>query len=298
MKIYSRLFISFILIVLVGSAVWPGPLAPEFRVIASRDRDFIERSGAATLEELLDTGIVRYFYAGGQTLLILVDGRPYATSTSDLDTLPLSAIERIELLSGESLGQYGGVAINGAINVIMRKDFDGVETRTLARLPSEDGGDGWQGSVFWGGQINDNGGRMSIGVDVLRREPIPSRSREFSRSVWKEGGSFSEAKNVSIGGNTLYLFDVQTSSYRTRSLGDCDPEKGYTGPLERPLAFAPPGDMGCGFAYGNIAWNTSEFEQRTAILTSRLRVGKIFTFLQTSDKVNHHSDMHPPLESS
>ncbi len=266
MKIFSRLLFSFLLIVLAGSAAWTGPLAPEFRVITSRDRDFIERSGAATLEELLDTGIVRYFYAGGQTLLILVDGRPYATSTSDLDTLPLSAIERIEVLSGETLGQYGGVAINGAINVIMRKDFDGVETRTLARVPSEDGGEGWQGSVFWGGKINDSGGHMSIGVDVLRREPIPSRSREFSRSVWKEGGTFSEAKNVSIGGNTLYLFDVQAGRYRTASLGDCETEKGYTGPLERALAFAPPGDKGCGFAYGNIAWNTSAFEQRTAII--------------------------------
>ena len=111
--------------------------------------------------------------------------------------LPLSAIERIELLSGEGLGQFGGVAVNGAINVVMRKDFDGIETRALTRMPGKDGGDGWQGSVFWGGPIG-GGGRMSIGVDVLRRQEIPSRSREFSRSVWQEGGSFSEARNVSV----------------------------------------------------------------------------------------------------
>ncbi len=196
MKSLSLLVFSSLLAVLAGSAVWPGPLAPEMRVVASRDRDFIERSGAQTLEELLDTGIVRYFYAGGQTLLILVDGRPYATSDSDLDALPLSAIERIDLLSGESLGRYGGIAVNGAINVVMRKDFDGVETRAVTRMPSKDGGDGLQGSVFWGGPIGKNGGRVSIGIDVLRRQRIPSRSREFSRSVWQEGGSFSESKNI------------------------------------------------------------------------------------------------------
>ncbi|MCY4099731.1 MAG: TonB-dependent receptor plug domain-containing protein, partial [Rhodobacteraceae bacterium] len=270
MKIYSQLLLTFLFLVFTGTTVWPDSLGPDVRIIAARDRDFIERSGAQTLEELLDTGIVRYFYAGGQTLLILVDGRPYATSTSDLDTLPLSAIERIELLSGEGLGQYGGIAINGAINVVMRKDFDGVETRTLTRIPGEDGGEGWQGSVFWGGPVNDNGGRMSIGVDILKREAIPSRSREFSRSEWTEGGSFSEAKNISIGGNTLFVFDVETATYRTLSLGDCNPKEGYAGPLERPSAFAPPGDKGCGFAYGNIAWNTPEFEQRTAIVNLEL----------------------------
>ncbi|MCY3725616.1 MAG: TonB-dependent receptor, partial [Rhodobacteraceae bacterium] len=226
----------------------------------------------ATLEELLNTGIVRYFYAGGQTLLILVDGRPFALSTSDLDSLPLSAIERIELLSGEGLGQFGGVAVNGAINVVMRKNFDGIETRTLTRVPSETGGESWQGSVFWGGQISENGGRMSIGVDVLKRQEIPSSSREYSRSTWKEGGSFSEAKNVSLGGNTLYVFDLNGSpaAIRVLPLGDCKTEDGYTGPLLRPPGASRAGDKGCGFAYGNIAWNTSEFEQRTAIINLEL----------------------------
>ena len=45
--------------VLGVSAVEAGSLAPGPRVIAERDRDFLERSGAQTIEELLDTGIVR-----------------------------------------------------------------------------------------------------------------------------------------------------------------------------------------------------------------------------------------------
>ena len=269
MKILSRLVFLSLLAVLAGSTTWSGPLAPEMRVVASRDRDFIERSGAQTLEELLDTGIVRYFYAGGQTLLVLVNGRPYTTTRSDLDSLPLSAIERVELLSGEGLGQFGGIAVNGAINVVMRKDFDGVETRALTRIPGKDGGDSWQGSISWGGPIGNDGGHMAIGVDVLRRQEIASRNREFSRSVWQEGGSFREAKNVSVGGNTLYVVDFENSVFqdiRTFPLGDCDPAKGYAGPLQDPPSSTVPGDTGCGFAYGDIAWNNADFEQRTAIM--------------------------------
>ena len=206
------------------------------RVVTSRDRDFIERSGAQTLEELLDTGIVRYFYAGGQTVPVLVDGRPYCSTSCDLDTLPLSAIERIELLGGEGLGEFGAAAVHGAINVVMRKDLDGFETRAVTRMPGKEGGNGWQGSVFWGAPLGEGDGRMTVGVDVLRRQEIPSRSREFSRSAWQEGGSFDEARNVSVGGNTVWVVqldeDREFQGIRTVPLGDCDPAKGYVSAAE------------------------------------------------------------------
>ncbi len=270
MKIRLWLVLWALMFALTGTSAWSGPLSPEMRVVASRDRDFIERSGAQTIEELLDTGIVRYFYTGGQTLLVLVDGRPYCDSNCDLDTLPLSAVERIELLSGDGLGEFGGAAVNGAINVVMRKDVDGFETRAVTRMPGKKGGNSWQGGVFWGGPIGDSGGHMTVGVDVLRRQEIPARSREFSRSVWQEGGSFEESSNVSVGGNTVWVVQRDEAGefegIRTVALGDCDPEKGYAGPLRNPPGAGHDGDTGCGFAYGDIMWNTAEFEQRTAIV--------------------------------
>ena len=256
-----------VLAVLATHVAHAGPLAPAPRVVAKYERDFIERSGAQTLEELLDTGIVRYFLTGGQPLLVMVNGRRYATTSSDLDTLPLSAIERIELLSGDTLGTLDGHAVRGALNVVLRTDLDGVEVRTLVRRPTRDGGDGWQGSAFWGGSVGE--GRMTLGADVLRRQEITSRSRDYSRSVWQEDGSFSEAQNVSVGGNTVWIVQRDEAEERTgvRSvpLGDCDPARGYTGPLTNPPGITS-GDKGCGYAYGNIMWETSSYEQRSAIL--------------------------------
>ena len=255
---------------LAVNAAHAGSLAPEPRVIAKFDRDFIERSGAQTLEELLDTGIVRYFLTGGQPLLVLVNGRPYATTSSDLDPLPLSAIERIELLSGDTLGTLDGSAVRGALNVVLRTDLDGVETRMVARVPNRDGGEGRQGSVFWGGAMGD--GRMIFGADVLRRQRITAQSREHSRSVWQKDGTFNQAKNVSVGGNTVWVVRRNENSEEddtTRSvpLGKCDPAKGYTGPLgDPPGPPTPPGDKGCGFAYGTIMWNTGTYEQQSAVL--------------------------------
>lgn len=102
MRVLSRLFP--VILILAASLAEAGSLAPSVRVVSERDRDFLERSGAQTLEELLDTGIVRYFFTGGEPLLVLVNGRPCATTASDLDTLPISAIERLQLLSGDGLG--------------------------------------------------------------------------------------------------------------------------------------------------------------------------------------------------
>ena len=259
---------------LAVNTIHAGSLAPAPRVIAKYERDFIERSGSQTLEELLDTGIARYFLTGGQSLLVLVNGRPYATTSGNLDTLPLSAIERIELLSGDSLGTLDGSAVRGALNVVLRTDLDGVEARAVARMPSQDGGDGWQGSVFWGGAIG--GGRMTVGADFLRRDEITAQSRDYSRSVWTDGGAFNEAQNVSVGGNTVwviqrdedeeFLLDENGNSIsRTVALGECDPAKGYTGPLSNPPGILS-GDKGCGFAYGTIMWNSARYEQQSVIL--------------------------------
>ena len=257
----------FVVALLQTSAAEAGSLAPTPRVVAKYDRNFIERSGAQTLQELLDTGIIRYFLTGGQSLLVLVNGRPYATTSSDLDSLPLSAVERIEILGGDSLGSIGGT-LRGALNIVLRSDLDGFETRTVTRTPSRDGGDAWQGSVFWGGAIG-KGGRMTLGVDVLDRQEIPGSRREHSRSSWRKGGSFSEAGNVSVGGNTVYVVqrdeEGNVTGVRSVALGECDRARGYTGPLSNPPGIRN-GDKGCGFAFGNFWWDTPSHEQQSAIV--------------------------------
>ena len=243
-----------------------GSLAPAPQIIAEYDRSFIERSGAQTFGEMLDTGIIRYFFTGGRDLLIMVNGRPYATTAHNLDSLPLSAVERIEVLRGESLGTIGGhAAVRGAFNLVLRKDLDGFDVRSVARMPSQDGGDARQGSVVWGGAIGD-GGHMTIGVYILDREEIEGSTREHSRSEWTEGGSFAEAKNVSVGGNTVYVFDRSERALRTVALGECDPAHGYTGPLSNPPGIDS-GDKGCGFAYGDFWWDSASYDQRNAILS-------------------------------
>ncbi len=74
---------------------------------------------------------------GTDSTLILINGRRVAgvgtTGNSlqqpDLNGIPLSAIERIEVLPSSASGIYGGSAVGGVVNVILKKDYTGGEIR-------------------------------------------------------------------------------------------------------------------------------------------------------------------------
>lgn len=94
---------------------------------------------------------------GASRTLVLVDGRrltmsPSTGSSQDLNSIPMGAIERIEILSDGASAVYGSDAIGGVINVITRRDFNGAELTIGAGQVSvpRDGGDRENGSAVFG----------------------------------------------------------------------------------------------------------------------------------------------------
>jgi iron complex outermembrane recepter protein len=69
--------------------------------------------------------------AGADRTLLLVNGRRFvagvpASAQVDLNTIPTDFIERIEILTGGSSATYGSDAIAGVVNIILKKNFEGV----------------------------------------------------------------------------------------------------------------------------------------------------------------------------
>jgi iron complex outermembrane receptor protein len=91
-------------------------------------------------------------------VLVLVDGIRWVNESSasgvsgsaDLNTIPMAIIERIEVLEDGASAIYGSDAIAGVINIITRKQFDGVEVNGYFGQYS-DGGDTTEASVMIGG---------------------------------------------------------------------------------------------------------------------------------------------------
>jgi iron complex outermembrane recepter protein len=86
---------------------------------------------------------------GTDATLVLVNGRRIASSPSfngagqvNLGTIPAAAIERVEVLLDGASAIYGSDAIGGVINFILRKDYEGAETR-VRYDDGANGGDAW-----------------------------------------------------------------------------------------------------------------------------------------------------------
>lgn len=127
---------------------------------------------------------------GSDRTLVLVDGRrvPYAPSTgenADLNTIPLAAVERIEILSDGASALYGSDAIGGVVNIILRKDYDGAEVRYGIGNPKVRGGDTEEASLVFG--ATSDRGSMILGAAVNSRDMVYTRD-QISGGI--RGGSF------------------------------------------------------------------------------------------------------------
>ena len=164
------------------------------------DREQIERSGFQSVADLLRNttfnssgsyrpqsgntfqglNLIDLRGLGSSRSLVLVDGRrltmaPQSGASQDLNSIPLGAVERIEILSDGASAIYGSDAIGGVINVITRRDFNGAELSIghgQVSVPS-DGGDRDWGSAVFGSSTADT--RIIGGVSWNKREIIFER---------------------------------------------------------------------------------------------------------------------------
>lgn len=251
------------------SEVVSGSLHP-VTVITRRD---IELSGVKRITDLLGRsafnsfGLKRPLVLGTGRALILVNGRRVADSGVDLDTIPVSAVERIEIFSDSTSALYGGEAIGGAINIVFKKDYEGLEIQLNAGRPRAEGADSEHLGVLWGISVGE--GNLTVGADIFRRDEVRDADRDYSRARYTPGGSFAETEGVSVRGNTVFIKKDDGGSV-SGPLGDCD-ESVYTGELTDP----PGGFSGtvCGFAYADIAWHLWRRQNDSAFLNFSYPLG-------------------------
>jgi iron complex outermembrane recepter protein len=125
-------------------------------------------------------------YLGSKRVLVLVDGVRWINGSSasgiagavDLNTIPLSVIERIEVLEDGASPIYGSDAIAGVINIITRKDYSGI--LASAYTGGLHKGDGFlqKYDVSWGA----TSGKASIvvGASFLDQRIVSSADRDIS----------------------------------------------------------------------------------------------------------------------
>lgn len=133
---------------------------PQFAASFGASRTQSTFSGAATSG--LNLANLRNLGAG--RTLVLINGRRTAAGTTtgtsvDFNTLPTANIDRIEVLTGGASAIYGSDAVAGVINIITRKDFEGVEFGVNYAVTEEGDNESPGAHVMMGSPFADGRGR-------------------------------------------------------------------------------------------------------------------------------------------
>ncbi|BAJ03795.1 TonB-dependent receptor [Shewanella violacea DSS12] len=123
--------------------------------------------------------------ASASHTLTLLDGKRMAKSpvlgggATNINTIPTAAVERIEILTDGASAIYGTDAIAGVINIILKKDFEGVEVKIRAEQPDADGGGDNHSASFTGGLSTDKGNLMFT-IEHFKKSGIVMNERPYT----------------------------------------------------------------------------------------------------------------------
>jgi iron complex outermembrane recepter protein len=134
------------------------------------------------------TADLRGLGGNGNKTLVLLNGRRVAnhafdSGSVDLNSIPLSAIDRIEILRDGASAIYGTDAIGGVINFILRRDYQGIEVSYERQAPQKAGGDIDRATLVGGfGSLAKNRFNVFGTVDYRKQKVVEAAQRSFADS--------------------------------------------------------------------------------------------------------------------
>ena len=214
-------------------------------------REQIERTGQATVADVLrnipaNTGgsfsesFANSFASGAsglslrglgqKTTLVLLNGRRTAgygfaqnlqDSFVDLNSIPTSAVERIEVLKDGASAIYGSDAIAGVVNIILRKDYKGLEVSGTVGYSEGKNDYRFNATAGWGDLARDRWSAFAT-FDYYKREELLLSDTDFGKSrdyrQYPGGRNF---QSLTAAGTWRQLNANGTLSNNHRAISEC-----------------------------------------------------------------------------
>ena len=142
--------------------------------------------------------------------LVLLNGRrvaPFNTGSGvNLSSIPLAAIERIEVLSDGASALYGSDAISGVLNIILRKNSEDGTIDFNFNVPEISGGKSQSLGITKGfGNYEKDGYNLLVSLSHDDQQDLNAADRKFSR----DGG----IRPFSFGGKNFTLFQTSSNTF-------------------------------------------------------------------------------------
>ncbi len=118
--------------------------------------------------------------------LVLIDGRRSVGSTAsgvvDINTIPQSLVERVEVVTGGASAAYGSDAVAGVTNFILKKDFSGLKLSGDVGVTDEGDGFNYSASMAAGVKFADGRGRLIVAGEIAHSDGIFEVDRDWNHT--------------------------------------------------------------------------------------------------------------------
>ena len=189
---------------------------------------------------------------GQQNTLILVNGRrvaSYATAQDlqqtfvDLNSLPMAAVQRIEVLKDGASSVYGSDAVAGVVNIILYKEFTGTDITAQWGGSTQGTGQHEKSAALQTGfgKLEEDGYSLVFSVDAQQRDKL-----QQSDVAWLRDADFRKQQRGSLGWNVT-------------NYAGADPTQTLGG-VRRPLQLVPYSAINPDGAGQVLAYNPSPYE--------------------------------------
>jgi iron complex outermembrane recepter protein len=142
-------------------------------------------AGATNTQNVSNSSTVNLRGLGSDSTLTLVDGHRLSfdgfTSSVDISSIPLAAIDRIEILTDSASAIYGSDAVAGVANFILKKNYEGAQT--TATFGEANGGAAKEYDVSQLLGTNWASGNAMLSYEYYRQDALYASQRSFSDSA-------------------------------------------------------------------------------------------------------------------
>jgi outer membrane receptor protein involved in Fe transport len=119
-----------------------------------------------------------------RTLVLVDNHRVVSESTGsaavDIDTIPISLIDRVDVETGGASAVYGADGVSGVVNFIMKHDFEGIHAKVQLGTSTDGGGSKYTESLAVGRNFDDDKGNIEIAYENSNQDPLFFTQRGFT----------------------------------------------------------------------------------------------------------------------
>jgi iron complex outermembrane receptor protein len=239
---------------------------------------FVERSGS----DAQSNATIDLRGVGSNRTLVLVDGMRVPASpnmfgaSTNINLLPMAAVQRVDILADGASAVYGSDAMAGVVNMVLHRNFEGLEIS--ARYGDRSRDDGGDQSISLLAGTSWTNGNLVAAFEYSHRDPIFDRDRWFTTAQANDFNGdgridiFSESVGISLFGRTWDIWDPNTLYYEVSAATDCPTTNGFRGEMYMG-AFGTPDQTVCGYAWADISANRAELEKLSGYLFGSYDVG-------------------------